>query len=486
MFLVVLFCAALKRRMVRSFLNRLSGTLKKDMIKDEFKRLSQYIHLSDIKKHLCERMKITYRNDRSSFDMLCLAMIMFSSRNEHSFMKTITRANCYWNCWLCGHEFCATKVSVVKGRGHATCSRTLKQSIEKTQLNNSKLSSEQIERRAYSSLVPNQIPDNGTMKLGTKYEFHCSDCSHNFKAVWGNIIKRGAWCPYCNPNNRKLCCNIDCIFCWKNSLAPIFQQNKNLIWLDSNEVKPWEIAAGSRKKVYVSCIVCNHRNQLVGAQCLKNGQGCSYCTHSKLCNDHQCNYCAANSACIYLDRNDISIVSHTSQELRMIAKSNDHIRVKCVCEIDNDHHWETTIGSLALNRGCTLCKNKTEGVVFKQLENTFGKDVVQKHVSFEWCRIIRKLQYDFVVHKIIVELDGIQHTNEVEFFNKQTSFADIQNRDNFKEACAIDNGFSVIRLNQVNVWKNHNKGKTDWLDSLLAAIDTVRTSDEPVLHGYAY
>ena len=44
----------------------------------------------------------------------------------------------------------------------------------------------------------------------------------------------------------------------------------------------------------------------------------------------------------------------------------------------------------------------------------------------------------------------------------------------------------MIKLNQDNVYRNHNKGKTDWLDSLLAAIETVRISEEPVSYGYAY
>ena len=69
-------------------------------------------------------------------------------------------------------------------------------------------------------------------------------------------------------------------------------------------------------------------------------------------------------------------------------------------------------------------------------------------------------------------------------FNKKKSLETIQYWDKFKIDRALENGFSVIKLNQDNVWKNHHK--TDWLDGLLAAIDTVRISEEPVSYGYAY
>lgn len=71
-------------------------------------------------------------------------------------------------------------------------------------------------------------------------------------------------------------------------------------------------------------------------------------------------------------------------------------------------------------------------------------------------------------------------------FNKKKSLETIQYWDRFKIDRALENGFSVIKLNQDKVFKNHNKGSTEWLDSLLEAIETVRVSDVPVSFGYAY
>ena len=107
---------------------------------------------------------------------------------------------------------------------------------------------------------------------------------------------------------------------------------------------------------------------------------------------------------------------------------------------------------------------------------------------YEWCKNKTYLPFDFALDNIniLIENDGAQHYKDVPIFNKTMSLLDIQERDDYKTKCALDNQYSVIRLVQQNVFSDWKKGKTDWLDSLLAAIETVRVSEEHVSFGYAF
>ena len=87
---------------------------------------------------------------------------------------------------------------------------------------------------------------------------------------------------------------------------------------------------------------------------------------------------------------------------------------------------------------------------------------------------------------ILIENDGAQHYKDVPLFNKTMSLSDIQERDDYKTKCALDNDYSIIRLVQQNVFADWENGKTEWLDHLLEAIESIRVSPTPVSFGYAY
>lgn len=56
------------------------------------------------------------------------------------------------------------------------------------------------------------------------------------------------------------------------------------------------------------------------------------------------------------------------------------------------------------------------------------------------------LPYDFVIHKIIIELDGLQHFQQVGNWKSPTENLI---RDKYKEDCANNNGYSIIRILQI-------------------------------------
>jgi very-short-patch-repair endonuclease len=91
----------------------------------------------------------------------------------------------------------------------------------------------------------------------------------------------------------------------------------------------------------------------------------------------------------------------------------------------------------------------------------------------EWCKKRRHLPFDFCIpeYKIIIELDGPQHFLQVSNWSSPEEQFD---NDKYKEECANDNNYSVIRLVQEDVLSD----KYDWLKDLCGAIEELNNGDE--------
>jgi len=116
--------------------------------------------------------------------------------------------------------------------------------------------------------------------------------------------------------------------------------------------------------------------------------------------------------------------------------------------------------------GCVFCLNKTEGKLCKRLKLTYPSLITQ--FKQDWCKKIRYLPFDFCIpeHKIIIELDGRQHFQQV---RNWSSPEEQQDNDKFKEKCANENGYSVIRLLQEDVYDD----SYNWLKELIESIEEI-------------
>ena len=91
----------------------------------------------------------------------------------------------------------------------------------------------------------------------------------------------------------------------------------------------------------------------------------------------------------------------------------------------------------------------------------------------DWCKKLKHLPFDFVIpeYKIIIELDGPQHFQQVS--NWSSPKEQFEN-DKYKETCANDNGYSVIRLLQEDVFYD----TYDWVKELCEAIEEIKNGGE--------
>jgi len=121
-------------------------------------------------------------------------------------------------------------------------------------------------------------------------------------------------------------------------------------------------------------------------------------------------------------------------------------------------------------KGCPFCKKKTELKLYEILVNKY---VIERQLNYEWCKNIETncyFPFDFCIeaYKIIIELDGIQHFQKVKHFRKTPE--EQKKRDLYKQKSANDNGYSIIRIYQEDVYYD----TFDWLNELCETIEKIK------------
>jgi very-short-patch-repair endonuclease len=202
-------------------------------------------------------------------------------------------------------------------------------------------------------------------------------------------------------------------------------------------------------------IICNiHGEFLQEANSHLQGQGCSKCSGNYSYNTEEfiekCNI-------IHGDKYEYSKTTYISTDVKV-----EIICVKHGSFFQTPHHHLRGIG-------CPTCKNKTEAKFYEYAIKVYE---IQHNIRFEWCKnnfTNYYLPFDFVLFnfRIIIEIDGPQHFQEVSFFNN-----DVENnikRDIYKMVKAVENKYSVIRLYQEDVWNDKNNWK-EWLNEKIEFI----------------
>jgi very-short-patch-repair endonuclease len=114
-------------------------------------------------------------------------------------------------------------------------------------------------------------------------------------------------------------------------------------------------------------------------------------------------------------------------------------------------------------QGCPICSNKTEQKLYDAVKPLYPTLIAQ--FKQDWCKKITYLPFDFCIpeHNIIIELDGAQHFIQVSNWNSPEETFE---NDLFKEKCANENGYSIIRILQEDVLND----TYDWFNELCITI----------------
>jgi very-short-patch-repair endonuclease len=302
--------------------------------------------------------------------------------------------------------------------------------------------------------VKNELrPEEVAISSGKKFWFDCKKCNHDYEQSPNKKTNNGCGCPFCS--NQKRCGSLECTLCLPKSCY-IYKE----IWSSRNSLQPEEVAISSGKKFWFNCLVCPHEYIQVPYDKI-SGKGCPYCSKSnvKLCGLLSCNFCLQKSCHIY---RDIWGSHNLLQPEQVAISSGKKFWFNCKnCSHDYDQSpYVKTRGS-----GCPTCKNKTEKMVADFLKEFL--------IAFEKeFKLNSNKRYDFCLqeYKLIIEVDGDQHFIQVSNWKspEETLENDIQ-----KTKMAIDNGYSVLRIYQPDIFNE----RLDWRQTIL---DNLKLREKPV------
>jgi len=147
---------------------------------------------------------------------------------------------------------------------------------------------------------------------------------------------------------------------------------------------------------------------------------------------------------------------------------NNRTKVTIICPEHGS--FEQTPNNHLRGNGCPKCLHKAQTMVWEFLKTKFPEVAYEFRVK--WCKnpdTKRYLPFDICIKhkKIIVEVDGYHHFEDVERHNSKVE--DRKNVDSYKEDCAAEHGYSLIRVVQEEIFNN----TYDWKSELLKTIDII-------------
>ena len=316
------------------------------------------------------------------------------------------------------------------------------------------------------SLKNEKKPNELKLNSHKKFLFDC-ECGHDFD-IQLNYVNSGKWCGYCA--NKKICDKSkNCSICIDKSVASV-DYSKN--WSDKNIESPFEIFKNSHKKYWFECPTCEHTFEQSLSH-ITRGNTCPYCSNIKLCNEKlKCELCF-NKSFASFDKSNYWSLKNKLKPIEVFKHSGNKFWLNCgKC----NNEFESKLCHITDGSWCPNCRYKTEDKLFTILIKIYP--TIKTQFKVEWCKDIKHLPFDFVIEerKLIIELDGENHFIQVA---KWKTPEHNRKRDLYKMKCANDNGFSVIRILQDNVWKN----KYDWLSELNKNIEKL-TSENRVQNIY--
>lgn len=355
----------------------------------------------------------------------------------------------WFDCEDCGHSFQTTAASV--SHTNSWCSY-----CGNKQLCNNKdckfcfdKSFASHQKSTYWSKKNNKQPSEVFRYSGAKYWFDCDKCDHYFEICLYSIIMNDSWCPYCA--HRKICLKYDCKHCFDMSFA---SHERAKYWSKKNDKFPREVFKHSDKKYWFCCNKCVHEFYTCLFHIISKDVWCTYCSNQKLCDDVDCSTCLNKSFDSHDKAKYWSKKNHKNPRDVFRCSSKKYLFDCEVC----GNEFEVNLSRIIHENGwCPFCVNKTERKLHEFLKIRFPN--IKKEYAPKWLynpETKRTYRFDFYIPelKIIIELDGLQHFEQVSTWKTPE---EQQARDIYKTKCANENGLSVIRLFQKEVYEKSDK-----------------------------
>ena len=298
----------------------------------------------------------------------------------------------------------------------------------------------------------------------SKFWFRCVDCEHEYDVV-PYSMKGRKHCPYCT--NQKLC-DEDCKRCYEKSCESHVRMRVE--WSIDNKTTPRQVFLQSNRTYMFDCKTCHHSYTNTANHYYNRGRACPYCANVKLCETEDCVTCFNKSFASHPRM--VCWSPKNTLNPRMTFKGSDKRAIfNCnVCHIE----FDSKLCNILTGYFCGTCKNKSEAKVLTYLRKEYPDCKTQ--LRYEWCRFSKTnniMPFDFGLEddKILIELDGIQHFEQVSNWG---SHEEIREKDVEKMKKAVEAGYLVIHIFQEEVWKD----TYDWKKALKEQVEWLKERKE--------
>jgi Zn finger protein HypA/HybF involved in hydrogenase expression len=247
----------------------------------------------------------------------------------------------WWLCSVCQHEWSAGGNSRSQGRGCPACSG---KTVHSDGRNSMAVTHPELAAELHPTLNGELTASEVVAGTQKKLWWLCSVCENEWAAL-RNSGKHG--CPSCS----RRAIHSD----GRNSMAITHPHLvKELHPTKNKDLSPRDIIAGTGKKLWWLCSVCQHEWKTGGnMRAKKNGTGCPSCSNQKIHVDGRNSLAAANS--------EIASEFHPTKNGEITSEevgSGSHKRVWWLCKTC-EHEWRTTPGHRTQRgSGCPACSNK--------------------------------------------------------------------------------------------------------------------------------
>ena len=257
------------------------------------------------------------------------------------------------------------------------------------------------------------------------------------------------------------------------------------MWSDENELPPEKVVILALRKIIWHCPDCNNKwrrspRDIAMSLCVGLKQTfCMCCVEGKFVCGRSKNEClkcwsrsfASNAASKFFDLEK----NHPLKPWHFGNKADQKVWFKCPkkhsfqkdcasvngvvfcpdCQSGNNHYWETQF--------------------FKYLSKCYGGNSVRREHTIEGCvgKKGHPARFDGVLFgKIILEVDGEQHyKRDVPYWGITVEY--MKKYDRYKDRCAMQAGFGVIRISQRDIKFDRN----NWRENTHMLIDLLLKQD---------
>lgn len=309
----------------------------------------------------------------------------------------------------CGYEYVTTPNSFLKGTRCPSCSNKI------TQLSNS-----EYKRRLAEQFGDEYLPlsDYKTAKL--KVIIKHLKCNFRWEVTPTNLW-RSKGCPKCNNN-----------FTTKKTHEDFIKELRERHGDDYSAISEYK---NLRDKVLIKHESCGHEWLVSPVNILKKS-GCPKC------------YGRVKKTTEQYKREVYAIVKHEYSVLGKYVNSIEKITMK---HNSCGNIYEVNPASFLKGRRCAKCNSSIGEKRIQEWLDFYGVNYEKEYV-FSDCKYRKQLPFDFALFdehkdiKLLIEFDGRQHFESIDFFGGEDALKENQKRDYIKNEYCNKNKIPLLRI----------------------------------------